>query len=64
MFSTPASTVDQAISQTTITEPSLIASLSSMTAPTPSAKERDLHVHRRLHFEQLECDSAPDDNIN
>ena len=64
MFLTPASTVDQAISQTPCTDPSLIASPSSISAPTPSAEEHDLHVRRRLDFEQLECDSALDDNIN
>ena len=64
MFSTLASTVNQAISQTPITEPFLIASSSSVTEPTPSAEERDLYLRRRLDFEQLECDSALDDNIN
>ena len=64
MFSTPRSIVDQAISQTPSTDPSLIASSSSMIAPTPSTEECNLHVHHRLDFEQLECDSAPDDAIN
>ena len=35
-----------------------------MSAPTPSAEERDIHVRRRVDFEQLEYDSALDDNIN
>ena len=64
MFSTLASTVDQVISQTSSTNPSLIASSSSVSAPTPIIEERDLHVCRLVDFEQLECASASDDNIN
>ena len=64
MFSTPASTVDQVISQTPSTNLSLIASPSSVSAPTPSVEEQDFHIRWRIDFEQLEFASASDDNIN
>ena len=64
MFSTLASTIHQDISQTPSTDPSLVASSSSVSAPRQSVEERNLHLRRRLDFELLDYASTLDDNIN